>query len=76
MDERERFRLICDGSDARAHGVPWSFNPAYRRENQPLSSGRSVDEWKARADAWSEGWIGEDVLARFWSAPARQVDRA
>jgi hypothetical protein len=56
-------QIVQRGAEARAHGVLDELdNPYYKRENMPIATGESAEEWSAKAEAWLSGFKLEDAI--------------
>lgn len=54
--------LRRQGANARAFGQSEFDNPFYRPENMPAATGEAVSDWNAKAQAWRDGWLAEDLI--------------
>ncbi|WOB10150.1 CrpP-related protein [Piscinibacter gummiphilus] len=69
---RETAELSRQGAKSAARGDSPPVNPMDATENTPPSTGESVEEWRARRDAWQAGYDQQSEAIEQSRPPAGQ----
>jgi hypothetical protein len=69
---REKAELSRQGAKSAARGDTPAANPMDAAENTPPATGETVEEWRARRDAWQAGYDQQSEVVERSRPPLPQ----